>query len=112
MAGRTGVIVDRSTVYRWARRFLPLFAEVARTHRRAVGAKWRVDETYCRLNGKQMYCYRAIDEDGQVVDAYCSERRNAAAARAFFERAVGEAGVTPTQITTDKATCYPPGMWW
>ena len=79
-----GVAVDRSTIYRWVRRFLPLFHEAARPNRQAVGAKWRVDETYCRLNGKQMYCYRAIDEAGQVVDAYCSERRNAAAARACF----------------------------
>jgi IS6 family transposase len=69
-----------------------------------------VDETYCRLNGKWLYCYRAIDEAGQVMDAYCSERRNAAAAQAFFARAIGEAGVTPTRVTTDKAKCYPPAL--
>jgi transposase-like protein len=103
-----GLIVDRSTVYRWVHHFLPLFAEAARSHRHAVGAKWRADETYCRLNGRWVYCYRAIDQDGQVVDAYCRERRNAAAAQAFFERAVGEAGVTPARVTTDMAKCYPP----
>ena len=47
-----GVEVDRSTVYRWVWRFLPLFGEAARAHRQQVGGKWRVDETYCRLNGK------------------------------------------------------------
>ena len=102
-----GVAVDRSTNYRWVCRFLPPFAESARPHRPAVGAKWRVEETYCRLNGTQMYCSRAIDEDGQVVDADCSERR-CSAAQAFVERAVGETGVTPARITTEKATCYPP----
>ena len=105
-----GATVDRSTVSRWVRRFLPLFAQAARPHRRAVGGTWRVDETYCRLNGRQVYCSRAIDQDGQVVDAYCSERRNAAAARAFFERAIGETGGTPTRVTTDKAKCYPPAL--
>ena len=40
-----GLAVDRSTVYRWVQRFLPLFGEAARAHRRAVGAQWRVDET-------------------------------------------------------------------
>jgi len=45
-----GIAVTRSTVYRWVQRFLPLFGEAARAHRRAVGAKWRVDETYCRLS--------------------------------------------------------------
>jgi transposase, IS6 family len=83
-----GVMVDRSTVYRWVQRFLPLFAQAARSHRVPVGTKWRVDETYCRLNGRWAYCYRAIDQDGQIVDAYFSERRNAAAARTFFERAI------------------------
>lgn len=105
-----GLIVDRSTVYRWVQRFLPLFQEAARAHRRSVGMKWRVDETYTRLAGKWTYIYRAIDEDGQVVDAYFSERRNAKAAQAFFENAIDETGVTPEQITTDKAKCYPPAL--
>jgi transposase-like protein len=105
-----GLRVDRSTVYRWVQRFLPLFGEAARGHRGPVGTKWRVDETYTRLNGKWTYIYRAIDEDGQVVDAYFSERRNAAAAEGFFRRAIDETGVRPTRVTTDKAACYPPAL--
>jgi IS6 family transposase len=66
-----------------------------------------VDETYCPLNGRWAYCYRAIDQDGQIVDVYCSERRNAAAAEAFFARAMAETGVTPKRVVTDKAACYP-----
>jgi len=45
-----------------------------------------------------------------VVDAYVSERRNAAAAQAFFERAMPETAVTPERVTTDKAKCYPPAL--
>ncbi len=105
-----GVGVDRSTVYRWVRRFLPLFGTAARAHRQSVGAKWRVDETYCRLNGKWAYLYRAIDQDGQVVDVYFSERRNSKAAENFFKRSIGETGVKPTRVTTDKAKCYPPAL--
>jgi transposase-like protein len=74
-----GIMVDRSTVYRWVQRFLPIFMVAARSHRVPVGGKWRVDETYCRLNGRWAYCYRAIDQHGQVVDVYFSEQRNAAA---------------------------------
>jgi transposase, IS6 family len=103
-----GLTVDRSTLYRWVRRFLPLLGEAARRFRRPVGGRWRVDETYCRLKGRWAYCYRAIDQDGQVVDVYVSERRNAAAARAFFARAIAECGVTPERVVTDKAACYPP----
>ena len=47
-----GIMVNRSTIYRWVQRFLPLFMEAARHHTRPVGGKWRVDETYCRLNGR------------------------------------------------------------
>jgi transposase-like protein len=105
-----GLDVDRSTVYGWVQRFLPLFQEAARSHRRPVGGKWRVDETYVRLQGGWTYVYRAIDEDGQVVDAYFSERRNATAAESFFRRAIDETGVTPERVTTDKAKCYPPAL--
>lgn len=105
-----GLTVDRSTVYRWVRRFLPLFGDAARTHRRPVGTKWRVDETYVRLQGRWTYVYRAIDEDGQVVDAYFSEQRNTKAAQRFFERAIDETGVRPERVTTDKAKCYPPAL--
>ena len=95
---------------RWVHRFLPLFQHAARAYRRVVGSRWRVDETYCRLKGRWAYCYRAIDQDGQVGDVYVSERRNAAAARAFFERAMEETGVTPERIVTDRAACYPPAL--
>jgi IS6 family transposase len=75
-----------------------------------VGGKWRVDETYCRLDGRWAYCYRAIDQEGQVADAYFSERRNAAAARTFFERAITGTGEVPERVVTDKAACYPPAV--
>src|SRR5215813_5109725 len=85
-----GFAVDRSAVYRWVQRFLPLFGAAARRHRRRLGKQWRVDETYCAFRGRHASIYRAIDQQGQVVDAYFSERRNAAAAQAFFERAMTE----------------------
>ncbi len=69
-----------------------------------------IDETYSRLNGTWTYIYRAIDQDGQVVDAYFSERRNSKAAQTFFERASDETGVRPERVTTDKAKCYPPAL--
>ncbi len=105
-----GLVVDRSTVYRWVQRFLPLFGTAARAHRRQVGTTWRVDETSIRLQGRWTYVYRAIDEDGQVVDAYFSQRRNRAAAEGFFRRAIDETGVKPERVTTDKAKCYPPAL--
>jgi transposase-like protein len=105
-----GLVVDRSTIYRWVQRFLPLFQAAARRHRHPVGENWRVDETYTRLQGKWTYIYRAIDQHGHVVDAYFSTRRNATAAQAFFERAIAETEVGPERVMTDKAKCYPPAL--
>ncbi len=104
-----GLTLDRTTIYRWVQRFLPLFQDAARAYRRLVGAKWRVDETSHASRG-WTYIYRAIDQHGQVVDAYFSERRNAKATEAFFERAMTETGVTPTRVTTDKPKCYSPAL--
>jgi transposase-like protein len=57
--------------------------------------------------GHWRYVYRAIDQFGQVVDVFVSERRDAGAARRFFERAIGSTRVTPTEVVTDRAAVYP-----
>ncbi len=80
------------------------------THTEFVTCDYTIDETYVRLNGMWTYVYRAIDQDGQVVDAYFSERRNAKAAEAFFKRAINTTGITPERVVTDKAKCYPPAL--
>ena len=110
MLAERGVAVDSSTIYDWVRAFTPRFLEAARTHRVRVGARWCVDETLLRIGGRWRYVFRAIDEHGQVVDVYLSDRRDATSARAFFERALTSTGVVPTRVTSDKARCYPPAL--
>ena len=105
-----GILVDQSTIYRWVQQFLPLFGEAARLHREPVGPDWRVDETYARVRGRWHYIYRAIDGQGQIVDAYVSPTRDLAAARSFFERAIASSGTTPRRVITDKAGAYPPAL--
>src|SRR6266699_976911 len=105
-----GVLVDQSTIYRWVQRYLPLFGEAARKFRVPVGQDWRVDETYARIGGLWHYIYRAIDECGQIVDAYVSPTRDMVAARRFFEQASASSGTTPRRVITDKAATYPPTL--
>jgi transposase, IS6 family len=100
-----GVTVDHVTVYRWVQRFTPLFVEVARPARHAAGDRWFVDETYVKVAGRWRYLYRAIDQYGQVIDVLLSERRDTAAARRFFTRAL-RYGPAPIEITTDRAPAY------
>jgi transposase, IS6 family len=100
-----GVEVDHVTVYRWVQRFSPLFVEAARPCRHAPGDRWFADETYVKVAGRWCYLYRAIDQFGQVIDVMVSQRRDLAAARRFFARALS-VGVRPTEVTTDHAAAY------
>jgi transposase-like protein len=105
LAGR-GVEVDHVTIYRWVQRFTPLLAEAARPCRHAVGGRWQVDETYVKVAGRWRYVYRAIDQFGQVIDVFVSARRDAKAARQFFEQAIGTTKVAPDEVVTDQAAVY------
>jgi transposase InsO family protein len=89
-----GVEVDHVTVDRWVRRFMPLLADAARPCRHAVGDRWQVDETYVKVAGHWRYVYRAIDQFGQVIDVFVSARRDAKAARRFFDQAISATKVT------------------
>jgi transposase-like protein len=102
-----GIEVDHMTVYRWVHRFAPEFAEAAAARRHIVGDRWHVDETYLKVGGTWRYLFRAIDQFGQVIDVYRSSRRDGAAARRFFDRAIGRTRISPTDVTTDRYRVYP-----
>jgi transposase-like protein len=69
-----------------------------------------VDETLLKIAGRWRYVFRCLDEHGQIVDVYLSDHRDAASARAFFERALASSDAAPTRIPSDKAKCYPPAL--
>ncbi|MEV0563691.1 IS6 family transposase [Dactylosporangium sp. NPDC050588] len=102
-----GVEVDHVTVFRWVQRFTPLLADAARFCRHSPGDRWFVDETYIKVNGVWRHVYRAVDQYGQVIDVLVSARRDAAAARRFFRRALATLKVTPSEVVTDAAPVYP-----
>lgn len=103
-----GLGVERTTVYRWGRRCLPLLAEAARRYRHAVGGRGRVDAPSCRLQGRWAYCYRASDPEGQGGDVDFRERRTAATAAAFCARVIAATGARPEPGVTDQAGGSPP----
>ncbi len=82
-----GLVVDHVTVYRWVQRFTPLPIDAARPCRHSPGDRWCVDETYVGVSGRWICPYRAVDQDGQVIDVLASDHRGLAAARRFFTRA-------------------------
>jgi transposase-like protein len=89
-----GVMVDHSTIHRWAINMLPVLAAVFRRRKRPVGKRWRMDETFVRVAGQWTYLYRAVDKEGDTIAFLLRARRDHAAARAFFERAIAPARLT------------------
>ena len=102
MMQERGVLVDHVTVHRWAIKVLPVMAAGFRKRKRAVGASWRVDETYIKVAGKCKHLYRAVDRAGDTVDFLLTAKRDKVAARRFLENAIDLHGV-PEKITIDKS---------
>jgi len=102
MMEERGVTVDHSTVSRWAIRFLPLLEKIFRKYKRPVGGSWRMDETYIKVKGVWKYLYRAVDRDGKTIDFLLTAKRDKAAAKRFFDKAMLANGV-PEKVTMDKS---------
>ncbi len=73
------------------------------------GDRWFVDETCVTVSGRWMYLHRAVDQFGQVIDVFLSERRDLPAARRFFEQALSRS-TRPAEINTDRAGVNPTPM--
>ena len=102
MMAERGVFVDHSTLHRWSIKMLPVLTAMFRRRKHPVGRSWRMDETYVKVGGQWKYLYRAVDKDGDTIDFLLRAKRDHAAARAFFERAMDLHGV-PEKITIDKS---------
>ena len=94
------VNLAHTTVMRWVQRYVPVFEKRWQKYAHPTGTSWRVDETYIRVKGKWTYLYRAVDKQGRTVDFLLSEKRDKAAAKRFFKKAIGNNGA-PEKITLD-----------
>jgi putative transposase len=94
-----GIIVSYETIRIWCRKFGP------GRHGR-LGDIWHLDEVFIRINGKQQYLWRAVDQDGDVIDILVQPRRDQHAAERFFRRLLRGQGKEPFRIITDKLRSY------
>ncbi|KZZ23415.1 transposase [Sulfitobacter sp. HI0082] len=100
-----GVIVSREAIRLWVNRFGQHFANCIRRDRPRPNNKWHMDEVVITIRGKKHWLWRAIDADGDVLDILVQARRNAKAAKRFFQRLVSQFG-EPRVIITDKLRSY------
>src|ERR1700681_4274795 len=101
MMAERGLSLAHTTIMRWVWRYAPEFEKRWKRFAQAVGQSWRVDETYVKIRGEWRYLYRAVDRAGRTVDFRLSPRRDVAAAKAFFRKAIKSQQRCPRAITLD-----------
>jgi transposase-like protein len=100
MMAERGIVLVHTTILRLVQRYVPEFEKRWRRYALPVSDSWRVDETYLKVRGQWVYLYRAVDKPGRTVDFLLSKKRDMAAAKRFFSRAMRQHGA-PRVITLD-----------
>jgi putative transposase len=101
-----GVVVSHETIRSWCAKFGPDYANQLRRRRARPGDKWHLDEVFIRINGKIHYLWRAVDQDGNVLDILVQPRRDATAAKKFFRRLLKGLQYLPRVVVTDGLRSY------
>lgn len=106
MLAQRGIEVSYETVRSWTRKFGPLIARRLKKKRPAPSPRWHLDEMVCWIGGRRMYLWRAVDDEGEVLDVVVQRRRDNEAALKVFGRLLRNQPVDPEQITTDGLASY------
>ena len=101
-----GITVTRESIRQWCLTFGADFARKLRRGRPKPGATWHLDEVFLRINGVLHYLWRAVDQNGVVLDILVQDRRNATAAKRFFKRLLAGLKFKPRRIITDGLRSY------
>ena len=101
-----GIEVSCESIRSWCNRFGPRYARRLKRRHQGYGDTFYIDAVFIKIHGQQQYLWRAVDQDGEVVDVFLQARRDAAAARRFFRRLIKKHGSEPGKIVTDKLRSY------
>jgi putative transposase len=102
-----GITVSREAIRLWCIKFGAIYTRRLKRKHRGYGDTFYIDEVFVKINGKQYYLWRAVDQDGDIVDVYLQAKRDGAAAKRFFRRLLRSHGGEPRKIVTDKLRSYP-----
>jgi putative transposase len=106
LLARRGIFVTHESIRFWCNKFGPQYAHRLRRRHRGYGDTLFIDEVFVRIQGRQRYLWRAVDQDGEVVDVLLQERRDATSAERFFRHLLTRLGHEPRAIVTDKLGSY------
>jgi putative transposase len=106
MMAERGVTLSYESVREWCLKFGGMYTQRIRSRRGRLGDRWHLDEDFLRINGKLQYLWRAVDQDGEVLDILVQSRRNKQAAKKFFRKLLKGLQYVPRAIVTDQLRSY------
>ncbi len=106
MLARRGIEVSYETIRQWCLKFGQTFANQLRRRRARPGDKWHLDEMVLKIKGKLSYLWRAVDQEGVILDILVQSRRNTKVATKFFKKLLKGLEYVPRVIITDKLRSY------
>jgi putative transposase len=105
LAGR-GITVSYESIRLWCNKFGPKYVKRLKRRHQGFGDTFYIDEVFVKIQGQQQYLWRAVDQDGEVVDVYLQARRDGKAAKRFFKRLLKNHHDEPGKIVTNKLRSY------
>lgn len=101
-----GIVVSYESIRLWCIKFGFKYARRLKTRHQGYGDTFYIDEVFVKIRGVQHYLWRAVDQDGEVVDVFLQHRRDSNAAKRFFKRLLKTHNREPRKIVTDKLKSY------
>src|SRR4051812_36705780 len=101
-----GIVVTYETVRVWVARFGPLIARRLRRRRGQSSGIWHLDKMFVKIAGRQMYLWRTVDSEGEVLDMLVQSRRDKTAAVRLMRKLLTSQGMAPTELVTDRLRAY------
>ena len=106
LLAQRGIIVSYEAIRLWCIKFGRIYTRRLKRRHTGYGDTFYIDEVFVKINGKQHYLWRAVDQDGEVIDVFLQSCRDGAAAKPFFKRLLRGQGEEPREIVTDKLRSY------
>jgi len=106
LLAQRGIIVSYETIRQWCRKFGAEYARILRHRQGRLGDIWYLDELFVTIQGQRQYLWRAVDQDGDVIDVLLQPRRDQHAAERFFRKLLKDQGRVPWRLITDKLRSY------
>ena len=101
-----GIDVSYETIRRWVDKFGSTYARRIKSRSEAPSPVWHLDEAYTKIDGKMVYLWRAVDDEGTVLDVVVQPRRNTKAAMRLLRKLLKNQGIKPQRIVTDRLGSY------